>query len=60
MKDHMTTEKAQKILDALKRRDRQNRKHWVPYDGPADFSFVVLNAPKKDLEEGRDEESQAV
>jgi hypothetical protein len=29
-----------------------NSKHWVPYDGPADFSFVVRNAPKKELEEG--------
>ena len=51
----MTTDKAQKILDIMKKKDRQTLKHWKPYDGPPDWGFAVLNAPKKDLEEGRDE-----
>ena len=52
----MTSEKAEKILTALKKRDLQNRKHWVPYDGPPDFSFAILNSPKIELEEVRDEQ----
>ena len=31
---------------------RSRSKHWVSYDGPPDFRFVVLNAPKKELKEG--------
>jgi len=30
-------------------------KRWKPYKGPADWSFIVLNAPKKELEEGKEE-----
>jgi hypothetical protein len=41
----MTSDKAEKILQQLKKRDQQNRKHWKPYDGPPDWSFAVLNAP---------------
>ena len=48
----MTSKKAEDILRRLKGRDRQNRKQWVPYQGPADFSFTVLNSPKKDLKSG--------
>ena len=51
----MTTEKAETILRRLKSRDRLIRKHWKPYEGPPDWDFAVLNAPKKDLEEGKDE-----
>jgi hypothetical protein len=51
----MTTEKAGKILQKMKERDRQTTNHWTPYRGPADWDFIVLNAPKKELEEGRDE-----
>jgi hypothetical protein len=32
-----------------------SRKHWKPFDGPADWDFIVLNSPKKGLEDGRDE-----
>jgi hypothetical protein len=48
---YMTSEKAQKILDAIKKQDRQTLKHWTPYKGPADWDFIVLNAPKTELEE---------
>jgi hypothetical protein len=51
----MTTEKAEKILAELKRKDRHTLKHWKPYDGPADWDSAVLNAPKKQLEEETDE-----
>lgn len=50
----MTSNKAEEILAALRKKDRHNRKHWVPYDGQPDFSFAVLNAPKKELEEKDD------
>ena len=35
MGHHMTTAKASKILAALKRRDWEIMKNWVPYQGPA-------------------------
>jgi hypothetical protein len=54
-REHMKTDKAEKILQMIKRNDRQIMKHWKPYDGPPDRDFAVLNAPKKDLEEGTDE-----
>jgi len=51
----MTTDKAERILSALKKRDRHTLKHWKPYDGPAGWDSAVLNAPRKELEEGMDE-----
>jgi hypothetical protein len=48
----MKTEKTAKILQLIKKRDQQIMKHWKPYDGPPDWDFAVLNAPKKELEEG--------
>ena len=51
----MRTDKAQKILDAIERRDRKAVKRWKPYNGPADWSFIVLDAAKKELEERMDE-----
>lgn len=51
----MITDKAARILQRMKKRDRQTLKHWKPYDGPADWDSAVLNAPKKQLEEGTDE-----
>ncbi len=35
------------------------KKHWVPYEGPADWDLIVLNAPKEELEEGRSEQPEA-
>jgi hypothetical protein len=54
----MTSDKAEKILQRLKSTDRQNRKHWVPYDGPEDWDFAILNAPKGVVEEERDEKPE--
>lgn len=54
----MTTEKAQKILNAIKKRDRLASKHWTPYQGPADWDFIVLNSSKEELEEGKEEKSE--
>jgi hypothetical protein len=51
----MVTDKARKILQRMKERDRHILKHWTPYSGPADWDFIVLNAPRKDLEEERDD-----
>ena len=31
------------------------REHWKPYNGPPDWDSEVLNAPKRELEEERDE-----
>jgi len=45
------TNKAQKILDEIEKKDRQIPKHWKPYDGLPDWDFAVLNAPKMQLEE---------
>ena len=45
------TEKAQRILNELKKHDRLNRKHWKPYNGPADWNFIVLESPKRQIEE---------
>lgn len=52
----MKTDKAEKILQMIKKNDKQTLKHWQPYDGPPDWDFAVLNAPKKDLEEGNNEQ----
>jgi hypothetical protein len=49
------TDKATRILEKMRERDRKNLSHWRPYDGPPDWSFAVLNAPKNELEERRDE-----
>jgi hypothetical protein len=51
----MKTDKAARILQKMKERDRQRLKHWTPYKGPADWNFIVLDVPKKELKEGRDE-----
>jgi hypothetical protein len=47
----MKTDKAEKILQLIKKKDRQILKHWTPYEGHPDWDFAVLNAPKTDLEE---------
>jgi hypothetical protein len=46
---YLITEKAGRILQMMKERDRQASKHWKPYNGPLDWDFIVLNAPKKHL-----------
>jgi hypothetical protein len=51
----MMTDKAARILQRIKERDRQTLKHWTPFSGPPDWDFAVLNAPKMELEEGTDE-----
>jgi hypothetical protein len=53
--EYMITEKAGRILQSMKKRDTQTLKHWKPYTGPPDWSFAVLNAPNKQVEEGKDE-----
>jgi hypothetical protein len=45
------TDKAARILEKMKERDRQSLKRWRPYNGPPDWDFAVLNAPKEELEE---------
>ena len=49
------TDKSARILQKMKERERQKLKHWKPYDGPPDWSFIVLNAPNKQVEEGKGE-----
>jgi len=49
------TNKAARILRKIRERDRQNLKHWKPYSGPADWSFIVLDAPQQSIEGERDE-----
>lgn len=49
------TDKPTAILKKMKERDRKTLKHWKPYAGPPDWNFVVLNAPKSQVEEQRDE-----
>ena len=51
----MKTDKAARILQKMKKRDRQTLKHWTPFSGPPDWDFAVLNAPNKQVEEGKDE-----
>jgi hypothetical protein len=51
----MKTDKATRILEKMRERDRHTLKRWTPYSGPPDWNFEVLNAPKKELEEMRDE-----
>ena len=49
------TDKAARILQKMKERDRNILIHWKPYAGPPDWDFIVLDAPKKQVEEERDE-----
>jgi hypothetical protein len=56
----MITDKAATVLQKMKERDRQSLKHWTPFSGPPDWDFAVLNAPKKDLEEGRNERPEVI
>jgi len=49
------TDKAGRILKKMKEQDRRKRKRWKPYSGPADWNFVVLNAPPKQVDGERDE-----
>jgi len=57
--DEMTmTNKAGRILQRIKERDRKNLKRWKPYTGPADWSFIVLDAPQQPIEGERDERPQ--
>jgi len=53
-----TTEKAGRILKKMKERDRQSRKRWKPYDGPPDWSFIVLDAPQQAIEGEREEQPE--
>jgi len=40
-------------------RQRKNQKHWKPYTGPPDWSFIVLvDVPKKEEEEIRNGRSE--
>ena len=50
------TDKAARILQKMQK--RQALKRWKPYDGPADWNFIVLSAPKRELEEGGDEKPE--
>ena len=47
----LETEKAAKIMQKMKERDRLSLKHWTPYSGPPDRDFAVLNAPKQEVQE---------
>jgi hypothetical protein len=51
----LITDKAARILQKMKERDRENLKRWKPYNGPADWNLIVLNTPKNELEDARDE-----
>ena len=39
------TDKAGRIPRKIRERDRKSLKHWKPYRGPGDWSFIVLNPP---------------
>jgi len=49
------TDRAARILKKIEDQDRKNQKRWRSYTGPADWSFAVLNAPKKEPEERKNE-----
>jgi len=53
-----TTEKVARILKKMRERDRKSLKHWKPYRGPADWSFIVLDVPQQPLEGKRDEPTE--
>ena len=46
---------AAKLLEKIKKRDRQILKHWKPHEGPADWNFIVLDAPQQPIKGEKDE-----
>ena len=52
------TNKAGRILQRIKERDRKNLKRWKPYSGPPDWNFIVLDVPKQELENKGDEQPE--
>jgi hypothetical protein len=50
-REMIMTDKAARILEKMKERDRHTPIHWKPYKGPPDWNFIVLDVPKKEVQE---------